>query len=325
MPFTMADLDFRISLPDLPSTLPVAILPAPCLSRHSEIAQELGTALGLDLRGTAEVPHGYVVGGRRGQVEVFAASGAVRARNAEQLSRFTDERRPWADLRREETADGVVYRLGEDTENRLASDALRLLASAGLADDHASLRVSLGQWAMLEESGKELESGPGRATVQLGYAVEGIKLIGPGAKTNVHCDPDDSGQGGVVARLFHVNRGFDGSRDVPRLDLERAFQPLLTQTWSGRELDPGSARMAITAIDYGLLTLPADVLQRFAAPALAVQGRITGVDGGDSREVELRFAQYLPLADADALAEAGFASASRLIPGSVVKRQSKGE
>ena len=207
----------------------------------------------------------------------------------------------------------------------MVCDSERILVWEGCADDNGIVEGSVGQWALLEESGKELESGPGRATVQLGYAVEGIKLIGPGAKTNVHCDPDDSGHGGVVARLFHVNRGFDGSRDVPRLDIERAFQPLLTQTWSGRELDPGSARMAITAIDYGLLARPADVLQRFAAPALAVQGRITGVDGGDGREVELRFAQYLPLADADALAEAGFASASRLIPGSVVKRQSKGE
>jgi hypothetical protein len=325
MPFTMSDLDIRVPLPDLPPVVPMATLPAPCLSRHSEIAQELGKALGLDLQSSADVPHGYAVGGRRGQVEVFSASGAVRARNTEQLSRFEDERRQWADVRREESDAGIVYRLSDDTERRLAGDALRLLRSAGLVDDHASLRVTLGQWALLDESGTEVDSGPGRATVQLGYAAHGIRLIGAGAKTNVHFDPDDTGQAGVVARLFHVNRGFDGSKDVRLLDLEQAFQPLLTQTWSGRELDPGSARISISAIDYGLLALPADVVQRFAAPALAVEGRITGVDGGDGREMELRFAQYLPLTDADALAEAGFASSGRLIPGSVVKGKSKGE
>src|SRR5262249_13222274 len=153
----------------------------------------------------------------------------------------------------------------------------------------------------------------------------GIASAGRGGKTTPPGAPWAPGLGGVAARLFHVNRGLDGRRDVPLLDIERAFQPLLTQTWSGRELGPGSARMAITAIDYGLLALPADVLQRFAAPALAVPGRITGVDGGDSREVELRFAQYLPLADAGALAEAGFASASRLIPAPVAKRQARGK
>jgi hypothetical protein len=323
MPFTITDVDLRTPLPDLSSTGPVAVLPAPCLSRHNEIAQELGKALGLDLTGTAEVPHGYAVGGRRGHVEVFAASGAVRARNAEQLSRFADERRAWTDVRREETGDGAAYRLGDDLERRLAREALRLLASSGLGEDHARLRVTLGQWALLDGSGKELESGPGRATVQLGYAVEGITLIGPGAKTNVHFDPDDSGQRGVVARLFHVNRGFAGTRDVRLLDIERALQPLLTQSWSGRMVDPRSARMSIHAVDFGLLALPADMVQRFAAPALAVQGRITGVDDGHGREIELRFAQYLPLTDGEALAEAGFASSSRLVPGHPVVKSTR--
>jgi hypothetical protein len=325
MAIEISDVNFRVKLPDLPSRAPLATIPAPCLAGHAEVVDGLGKALGLEMKTTADIPHGYAVGGPRGQVEVFSASGAVRARNTDQLAKFENERRRWADVDTEDTGAGVVYRLGGRTVEQLTTTSLRLLGSLGLATDHASIGVSLGQWALLDESGKELESGPGRATVQLGYAVQDMKLIGPGAKTNVHFDPDDSGERGVIARFFHVNRGFDGVTDVRLLSLEEAFQPILTQTWSGVALDPATARISITAAEYGLLALPADLPQRFAAPTLAVEGTIAGVVAGDGRELELRFGQYLPLADAAALAEAGFGSSGPVLPGSVVRGGAKGE
>ncbi len=325
MSLTISDVDFRVALPDIPGGAPLATIAAPCLSRHTDIVAGLGKALGLDVKATVDVPHGWATGGPDGQVEVFSASGAMRARNTRQLVKFEDERRRWADVTAEQTGDGVVHRLGDGTVERLTTTALRLLRSVGLADDHATVDVSLGQWALLDESGKELESGPGRATVRLGYAVEGVKLIGPGAKTNIHFDPDDSGEAGDIARLFHVNRGVDGARDVRLFTLEQAFEPILTQTWSGLELDPRTAKIAITSAEYGLLALPADVPQRFAAPALAVEGTVAAVVAGDGREVELRFGQYLPLTDAKSLAEAGVGSTGRVFPGSVVNGRAKGK
>jgi len=137
--------------------------------------------------------------------------------------------------------------------------------------------------------------------VQLGYEAEGIRLIGPGAKTNFHYDPDDSGEPGIMARFFHVLRGTEGVKDVRMLTIEEAFQPLLTQTWSGLKVDPTSAKMAITSATFGLLALPADVPQTYAAPALVVEGRLEGVLAEDGRLVELRFGQYLPLANAKGL------------------------
>ena len=325
MPIEISELDVRVTLPDIPSSAPVATIPAPCLRDHSQAVDGLAKALGFDVKGTVDVPHGYAVGGASGQVEVFSASGAVRARNTHQLAKFEDERRQWADVTKEKTADGVVYGLGDATAERLTAASLRLLGSIGLESNHASIGVSVGQWALLDESGTELESGPGRATVQLGYAVEGVKLIGPGAKTNIHFDPDDSGERGVIARFFHVNRGFDGTKDVRLLSLEQALLPILTQTWSGIKLDPKTARMSITSAEYGLLALPADVPQRFAAPALVVEGSIAGVTAGDGSEVALRFGQYLPLTDAVTLAEAGLGSSGPLLPGSVVRRRRKGQ
>lgn len=324
MPIEISELDIRVTLPDIPSSAPVATIPAPCLREHSQAVDGLVKALGFDVKGTVDVPHGYAVGGPSGQVEIFSASGAVRARNTDQLAKFDDERRRWHDVTKQETDDGIIHDLGDETVKRLTETSLRLLGSIGLAGDYATIGVSVGQWALLDESGTELESGPGRATVQLGYAVEGVKLIGPGAKTNIHFDPDDAGQGGVIARFFHVNRGFDGTKDVRLLSLDEAFLPILTQTWSGITLDPTTAKVSITSAEYGLLALPADVAQRFAAPVLVVEGSIAGVIARDGSEVELRFGQYLPLTNAASLAEAGFGSSGPVLPGSVVRGRRKG-
>jgi hypothetical protein len=324
MPFSFADLDLRTDLPEVPTSAPVVSLAAPCPGERAAAVHGLAKALGFEATGTVEVPHGHLVGCSTGQVEVFSASGAVRARNTDRLAGYPDERRPWADVEREETRDGVGYRLGGRTSDLLARTSLRLLDSIGLAAGHATLAVTLGQWARLDEKGTELESGPGRATVQLGYEAEGLRLIGPGAKTNLHFDPEEGGEGGLLARFFHVHRAPEGVTDVRTMSVEEALEPLFVETWSGLRVDPRSVRMAITSATLGLLALPADVPQRFAAPALAVEGRLEGVVAGDKREMELRFGQYLPLVHPKVLADAGFASAGRIVPGQVVSRRGKG-
>ena len=68
-----------------------------------------------------------------------------------------------------------------------------------------------------------MDSGPGRATVRLSYAVEGLALIGPGAKTNLHFDPSDDGRSVELARMFHVHRGVAARGEVATQSLEEAF------------------------------------------------------------------------------------------------------
>lgn len=311
--------------PDIPRTGMAAMLPPPCLRERTRAMEGLAKSLGVKVAGAADVPHGFAMGGPSGQVEVFAASGAVRGRNTDQLSRYPDERRSWGEVVREQTQDGVVYGLGPKTSKLLQTRAQRLLESAGLAEKAARVGVALGQWAKLDESGKEVESGAGRATVQFAYAVEGIPLIGAGAKTNVHFDPDDRGADGVIARFFHVHRGFEASKDLRLIGLEQAFEPLLTQTWSGIESTRGKTRITVTAAQFGLLALPADVAQRFAAPALQVEGTVSGLTARDGKEVAIRFGQYLPLVDPKVLAGAGLGSAGTILPGQVVVSREKGE
>jgi hypothetical protein len=320
--FSAVDLRTKV---DLPKSGMVALLPPPDLRERTRAMEGLAKSLGFKVAGAADVPHGFAMGGPSGQVEVFAASGAIRGRNTDQLSRFADERRSWAEVVRVPTNDGAAYGLGPKTARLLESRAQRLLEGAGLAEKASGVGVVLGQWAKLDESGKELESGPGRATVQFTYAVEGIPLIGAGAKSNVHFDPDDKGADGVIARFFHVHRGFEAKKDLRLLQIEQAFEPLLTQTWSGLESRPKQTRITITAAEFGLLALPADVAQRFAAPALQVQGTVSGLGVKGDRDVTIRFGQYLPLVDPKVLADAGLGSAGPILPGQVVVSREKGE
>jgi hypothetical protein len=320
MPLTFNEIDFKVDLPDIPRTTPVVSHTSPCLKEHDETTRAIAEVLDIDVKGTAQVPHGYAIGSSRGQVEVFAASGAVRARNTERLTAYENESRRWEGVERD---DDGTYRLSDDAGTRLSHHGLEILSRVGIRADYAGLDVTLGQWARLNEDGKEEDSGPGRATVRLSYAVHGLPLIGPGAKTNLHFDPEDDGQTPALARMFHVNRGIETTGEVATQSLDEAFSGLLGQSWSGKGIRDGEGRMTITAATFGLLALPADVVQTFAAPALMVEGSVSGVEVGRDETVTVRFGQYLPLAHPKALAEAGYGG-GRLEPGVVVWGRSKG-
>jgi hypothetical protein len=124
--------------------------------------------------------------------------------------------------------------------------------------------------------------------------------------------------------MFHVNRGIETTGEVATQSLDEAFSGMLRQSWSGKGIRDGEGRITITAATFGLLALPADVVQTFAAPALMVEGSVSGVEVGKDETVTVRFGQYLPLAHPRALAEAGYGG-GRLEPGVVVRGRSKGK
>ncbi len=320
MPLTFRDIDFKVDLPDIPATTPVVSHAPPCARDRDDTTRAIAELLQIDVKGTAQLPHGYAVGSDRGQVEVFAASGAVRARNAERLAAYPDERRKWSDVERDR--DGT-FRPGDGLTRQLIGQGQEILERAGLRDEPSGIDVVLGQWAQLNDDGKELDSGTGRATVRLSYAAEGLALIGPGAKTNLHFDPSDDGRSVALARLFHVHRGAAASGEVATQSLDEAFAGLLAQSWSGHGIREGEGRITITAASFGLLALPADVVQTFAAPALMVEGEISGVEVGKDETVSVRFGQYLPLAHPKALAEAGYGG-GQVEPGVVVRGRTRG-
>src|SRR5688500_6679907 len=102
MPLTVKDIDVEVQLPDIPATAPVLSHTPPCVTGRDDTTRAIAEVLQIDIVGTAHVPHGYAVGSDRGQVEVFTASGAVRARNAERLASYPDERRQWSEVERDD-------------------------------------------------------------------------------------------------------------------------------------------------------------------------------------------------------------------------------
>src|SRR5690606_31210709 len=115
---------------------------------------------------------------------------------------YPDERREWGEVERD---DDGTFRLGDGLTRHLIGHGQELLHRVGLGEEPSDIDVSLGQWAQLNDDGREVDSGTGRATVRLSYAAEGLALIGPGAKANLHFDASDDGRSVELARMFHVH------------------------------------------------------------------------------------------------------------------------
>jgi hypothetical protein len=311
---TIHDIDFRTKLPDVAGTLPVARVAAPSASERIESARTLADVLGLGNTAHVDLPFGHALASKTGQVEVFAASGAVRARSIERLTAYDDERRPWRDARRRD--DDGSWELDTETSRVLAGEASGLLEKARLLTEPASIDVVLAQWAELDEKGNQVDSGPGRATVRFGYESAGLPFIGPGAKSLVHYDPVDGGV--ALARMFHVHRRTEKVIEVAGTDPERLFARLLAEPIFALDNQP-DAKIAITAAEFGLLALPADVPQRAALPSLALEGVIEGLSDAQGRAYELRFARYITVPEPEALSKAGLASAPFLTSSTPVR------
>ncbi|MDE0546577.1 hypothetical protein [Microbacterium sp. C7(2022)] len=302
MALTRDDIVFAGREPRIPASYPVTRFAAPCLADSERSTRVLADVLGIEVATTVALPTGVAAVGKAGQIEHFAASGGVRARNVERLTAFEDEKRDWADLKEERTREGVRFSLGEETAARLTRLADAVLDKAGLASDGASSRIVLEQWAQFDERGKEVAAGVGRATVAVTYEVAGVPMLGAGAKSNLHFDPE--GAGGALARFFHVNRRSDEVGEVRTAPFELALDGLLEESWTSRELSPGDAKIEIQSATTGLLALPAHVPQSHALPVLSVEGVVHGDFGGLD---QLHFARYLPLFDAKDAARRGFA------------------
>lgn len=293
MILSLRDFEWRVDLPDIPGKLPVAILATPAYEERLHAVRtlhdrfQLGNTIELDL------PDGIAHASKRGEVLYFSASGAVRARDAEVGRTFADERREWTDV--VEVDDRFV--LGEDTSAALFRDAGELLKAARLLTDGlGDVDVVLDQWARLDESGAELERGPGRAVVRAPYSLDGFPFIGAGAKTRLAYEPVNGHP--VLTRIFHVHRPIIDVHTVHTGGTERALTGLLRDPFLAEHRER-RAVLTVTGIELGLLVLPAVVPQRVAAPALAVTGMIN----------DEPFVRYYQAISAKALRGAGFAAA----------------
>ncbi|HET9140924.1 hypothetical protein [Actinophytocola sp.] len=303
MSLSLSDIDWRVAVPDVPAELPVATVATPSYEERLHAVRTLHERFTLGATVEIDLPEGVAHASDRGEVQFFAASGAVRARDARVCRAFPDQRRLWDDV--EEVIDGTERRfvLGEHTSAMLFQDAGELLRAARLLPDGlGDVDVVLDEWIKLDESGAELDRGPGRAVVRAPYSVDGVPFIGAGAKTRLAYEP----VGGrlALARIFHVHRPVVEVALVRTGGTERALTGLLRDPVLAGHQQAGG-RVAVTRIQVGLLALPAVVAQRLVAPAVAVAGVLQGA--GDDAEVP--FARYYQAVSAAALRRVGLAAA----------------
>jgi hypothetical protein len=104
--------------------------------------------------------------------------------------------------------------------------------------------------------------------VNLRYAVDGLPLVGPGAKAQVTV-----GRDGEIGQAYRFWREFKQGAAVASVQAGRAFErfaasPLIASL-------PDSARVEVASIQLGLLCLPPSEPQGVLVPAYVVRGEIS--------------------------------------------------
>jgi hypothetical protein len=307
MGLSLAEVDWRVPLPDIPEELPAATVATPSYEERLHAVRTLHERFRLGTTVELDLADGVAHAGERGEVQYFAASGAVRARDAGLCAEFADERRCWRDVEKVDDGDGPRFVPGEQISAQMFQDAGELLRAARLLPDGlGDVDVVMDQWAEFDESGTEIDHGPGRAVVRAPYSLDGVPFIGAGAKTRLCYEPIDGRP--VLARMFHVHR--------PIVDVQLVRTGGTDQALTGLLRDPlliehhgRGARLAVTGFQLGLLALPAVVPQRVVAPAIAVAGVLENVRDDRQGTITLRFARYYPAVSAKSLRTKGLAAA----------------
>jgi hypothetical protein len=304
MVLKLNDLIIKARLPDIPKSLSLIELRTSSLNERRWSIECLGRRLELGNLKVADVPHGLVFGSKRGEVEFFRASGSVWACNTAMEEKFENEERRWKGLR--ETGRGAKrsFALDRDVSADLSKTAIDVLKEAGLFREEATRPlVQLDQWAHLDSKGKEIKRGAGAATVKFGYQLEGLAVIGPGAKSLVFGEPVDGTP--RISGVFHAWREVVGSRKLQLSSVEAALRIGLLQDSELIAHRRKKHRIAITRLVFGYMGLPAFMQQSYLFPAFEVEGF---VENPDDRKRSYAFGKYYHAATAKQYAKADAAA-----------------
>jgi hypothetical protein len=273
MALKMSDLELQTRLPELPSSIPVFALSAPSLDDRRAGIGRLGEHLKLgDLR-SAELDHAVVMASERGDIHYFHASGAVLARDATAGQDQTNEFRKWDGLQDSETG-GDRMTLNPDVSKRLITQAQELLEPIGLlGKERASAIVQLQQVAQLDEEGREIAHGAGRATVKFGYAIQDVPVFGAGAKTLAFAEPGADAP--MITGVFHAWRTLGQAKAVELWPLEQALGVGLITDPELELYHKAGHKIQITRLDFGYLALPAFMRQSHLFPAFQIEGKVS--------------------------------------------------
>jgi len=310
MVLRISDLNIRGSLPELPRSIALLEVHIPTFEERRWCIATVGRRLGLGKMNLVEVPHGHIFGSPKGEVEFFRASGAIWASDTTADEKFKNEARPWKRLRTTGRGHDKAFTLDRDQLAKLTDSSLEFLRESGLLREEASRpTIKLDQWAHLNEQGEEIERGAGTATVELGYEVEGITAIGPGAKTVLFAEPVNGIAG--ISGMFHAWRDIIGAREVKMQSIEDALKVGLLEDPELISYHKRGHRIEIVRIRLGYLALPVFVQQSHLFPAFEVQGVVH--DSEDKRR-SFSFGKYCHAASPEQYVKTGVAASYLIRP-----------
>ncbi|MFV0244873.1 MAG: hypothetical protein ACK5IB_07640 [Qingshengfaniella sp.] len=306
MTLDIKDIRFERDLPKLPDIGPVVSVATPDYDQRAKGMTALVEALRLGRPRDACSEFGRALITPRGEVEFFHASGAVWATDIAAAQEHDSELRDWPDLTEGKTSDGPHLTLGRKAA-AAALDLARDMAERGGFDlKHAADPVlSLIQVAELDEKGQELRSGAGEATMAFGYALEGLPVIGAGAKTLIDMVPVD-GAGLQATGAVNVWRQPKASKTVHLGGTEAVLAAGLLQDPDLLLAAKKGGQIVIEDLRLGLMALPAMMVQDMLLPMVEVSGR---VELRDEKAPHYNFGRFCPAVTQKACDKAGIACA----------------
>ena len=304
MALRIDDLKIKGPLPELPRSMPLPEVHVSTLEERRWSIETVSRRLGIGKTNLVELPHGYIFGSSKGEVEFFRASGAIWASDTTADENFKNEARPWRNLQETGRGRHRAFTLDRDQSAKLTGSSLEFLKESGLHRDEASRpRIKLDQWAHLNKKGKEIKRGAGTATVQLNYTVEGIAAIGPAAKTMLFAEPVDGTA--KITGMFHAWRDITSARELKMPPVENAIKVGLLQDPELILHNKRGHKIVITLIRFGYLALPVFVQQSHLFPAFEVEGV---VHDRKDKSRSFSFGKYYHAAGPKEYAKAGVAA-----------------
>lgn len=273
MPLKMDDLNWEVDLPELPRSIRLIELEVPGLEKRREAIELFTTLFNLGKLKRVDLANSFMYASKRGEVEFYPNSGGLWARDATAEERYDNEMRNWPDLKRVKPDGDAVWGLPSKVEDRLLEQGRELLESAGLVSEFMQPQgVALEQVTQFNPEGEIMNRGAGTATIQFQYRVDGLPVMGAGAKSQFYADPDQKGTQMVGA--FHCWRPASGDHKLDVGTIEEALAAGVLKDPELIQYHKKGRRIVIYTLNFGYLALPAMVSQRFLYPVFQIEGKV---------------------------------------------------
>ena len=155
-------------------------------------------------------------------------------------------------------------------KNRCGALAAKVLQERGLADDRATLEtVTYTEISRQEAAASEPIVFPAQIHANFRYALDGLRVLGPGAKARVTL-----GDRAEVTGVLRFWREAVADHVLPVITAEHALE-LLLRDHMFAELSDDTASASLAAVELSYYALPPREVQGFLLPVYAMKGTVS--------------------------------------------------